>query len=59
MDKRATENYKFFSHTACEFYPCHEMPSGEELNCLFCYCPLYCLGDSCGGDEFAGTPFRA
>ncbi len=50
MDKRATENYKFFSHTACEFYPCHEMPTGEELNCLFCFCPLYCLGPDCGGN---------
>mgnify|MGYP000338004022 CR=1 FL=1 len=32
-----TERYKFFSHTACEFYPCHDMPEGE-LNCLFCFC---------------------
>ena len=21
----------------------------ELFNCLFCYCPLYCLGDQCGG----------
>lgn len=49
MDKRTTENYKFFSHTACEFYPCHDMPADEELNCLFCFCPLYCLGPDCGG----------
>lgn len=45
-----SEHYKFFSHTACEFYPCHEMPEGEELNCLFCFCPLYALGPGCGGD---------
>ena len=44
-----TEHYKFFSHTACEFYPCHDMPEGE-LNCLFCFCPLYCLGSECGGN---------
>lgn len=45
----ATERFKFFSHTACEFYPCHDMPEGE-LNCLFCFCPLYCLGSECGGN---------
>ena len=43
------EHYKFFNHAACEFYPCHDMPA-DQLNCLFCYCPLYCLGDSCGGN---------
>ncbi len=41
--------YQFFNHTACEFYPCHDMPA-EELNCLFCFCPLYALGPACGGN---------
>ena len=45
----AEPGYRFFSNTACEFYPCHDM-GGEPLNCLFCYCPLYCLGDACGGN---------
>lgn len=44
-----SEHYKFFNHTACEFYPCHDMKP-EELNCLFCFCPLYCLGEACGGN---------
>lgn len=44
------ENYKFFQNTDCEYFPCHEMKDGEKLNCLFCYCPLYALGDKCGGD---------
>lgn len=44
-----TERFKFFSHTSCEFYPCHDMPEGE-INCLFCFCPLYCLGSECGGN---------
>ncbi len=39
--------YRFFVNKDCEYYPCHE--SVEELNCLFCYCPLYgreyCPGD--------------
>ncbi len=48
-DRPATQHYKFFNHTACEFYPCHDMPA-EQLNCLFCFCPLYCLGSTCGGN---------
>lgn len=43
-------NYKFFCNHDCEYYPCHKMPDGEELNCLFCYCPLYALGKDCGGN---------
>ncbi len=30
---------KFFANKECEFYPCHTCR--EEINCLFCYCPLY------------------
>ena len=41
--------YKFFSNRECEYFPCHEGVSGG-FNCLFCYCPLYALGDKCGGD---------
>lgn len=44
-----TERYKFFSHKECEFFPCHKGVEGD-FNCLFCYCPLYALGDNCGGD---------
>lgn len=41
-------SHKFFENKECEFYPCHA--GVEELNCLFCFCPLYALGDSCGGN---------
>lgn len=44
-----TEHYKFFQHADCEFFPCHEVKRQEEFNCLFCYCPLYALGEDCGG----------
>lgn len=44
------ENYKFFSHKNCEFFPCHSGADAEEFNCLFCYCPLYVLGRECGGN---------
>jgi len=31
--------FKGFTNTACEFYPCHKGVR-REFNCLFCYCPL-------------------
>ena len=45
-----SKNYSFFSHKECEFFPCHEGVAPEEFNCLFCYCPLYALGEQCGGN---------
>lgn len=45
-----TENYKFTQHRECEFFPCHATEHPETFNCLFCYCPLYALGDRCGGN---------
>ena len=50
FDKKPSEcNYSFVQHTKCEFFPCHATSHPEDFNCLFCYCPLYCLGDKCGG----------
>ena len=42
-------NYDFFQNTACEYFPCHKCADSENFSCLFCYCPLYALGDRCGG----------
>ncbi|MCH5263609.1 MAG: cysteine-rich small domain-containing protein [Lachnospiraceae bacterium] len=41
---------KYFSNQACQYYPCHKVEDAEEFNCLFCYCPLYVLGERCGGN---------
>ena len=46
----STENYKFFQHRECEFFPCHKVKDEETFNCLFCYCPLFALGEKCGGN---------
>lgn len=43
------KNYAFFQHRDCEFFPCHEGIKEEDFNCLFCWCPLYALGENCGG----------
>ena len=43
------EHYKFFQNRKCEFFPCHKGINDADFSCLFCYCPLYALGDRCGG----------
>ena len=42
-------NCKYFVNTDCEYFPCHTGIPKDSFNCLFCYCPLYPLGDKCGG----------
>ena len=44
------KKYSFFSHKECEYFPCHKTEDPENFNCLFCYCPLYALGERCGGN---------
>ena len=43
-------NYEFFQNKECEYFPCHKCENPENFSCLFCYCPLYTLGDKCGGN---------
>ena len=52
------QSCSFFSNKECEYFPCHSGIDEEDFNCLFCFCPLYALGDQCGGDftyTFKGT----
>lgn len=42
-------NSSFFENKDCEYFPCHKYDGGG-FNCLFCYCPLYSMGDKCGGN---------
>ena len=44
------EKYKFMQNRNCEYFPCHKGIPEQEFNCLFCYCPLYALGENCGGN---------
>ena len=39
----------YFKNSECEYFPCHKT-EGEYFNCMFCHCPLYALGDQCGGN---------
>ncbi|MBS4535812.1 cysteine-rich small domain-containing protein [Clostridium sp. D2Q-14] len=45
-----SENFKFFQHKTCEYFPCHDVKDTSNFNCLFCYCPLYALKEDCGGN---------
>lgn len=42
-------HYDFFQNRECEYFPCHKGADPETFSCLFCFCPLYALGDECGG----------
>ena len=44
------QNERFFANRACAYYPCHAGANPNDFNCLFCYCPLYALGEGCGGN---------
>ncbi len=49
-------SHRFFANTECRYYPCHT--GLEELNCLFCYCPLYrnpeCPGNPVFSEDGSG-----
>ncbi|MBQ3529295.1 MAG: cysteine-rich small domain-containing protein [Oscillospiraceae bacterium] len=40
----------FYQNRECEYFPCHKSANADRFSCLFCYCPLYTLGDRCGGN---------
>lgn len=42
------QSYRFFENKDCRYYPCHK--DIAELNCLFCYCPLYAM-EHCPGNH--------
>lgn len=42
-------SYRFYTNKACDYFPCHKGIDEEDFNCMFCYCPLYLLGERCGG----------
>ena len=44
------KHFSYFQNKECEYFPCHKGMKQEDFNCLFCYCPLYALGETCGGE---------
>ena len=49
MEYWENKHYAYFQNRECEYFPCHKHADQENFSCLFCYCPLYALGDRCGG----------
>ena len=49
LDQAIPNSSSFFRNVDCAYFPCHEGVEEGSFNCLFCYCPLYALGPSCGG----------
>jgi len=43
-------SHKFFGNRECRYFPCHETKNKNSFNCIFCFCPLYFLGEGCGGN---------
>ena len=48
------DSSRYFSNRACKYYPCHK--DADELNCLFCYCPLYSIKNCPGNPRFIEKP---
>ena len=42
-------HYDFFQNRECEYFPSHPGADEKTFSCIFCYCPLYALGENCGG----------
>ena len=49
-EEKKKNSFRFFCNKECEYFPCHETNDPDNFNCLFCYCPLYALGEKCGGN---------
>ena len=49
VSKKYTSGHMLFTNQDCEYFPCHEIEQPDDFNCLFCFCPLYPLGENCGG----------
>ena len=53
-------NHRFFNNHDCKYFPCHKAEApANRFNCLFCYCPLYAMGDKCSGNfSFSGNGIK-
>ena len=47
-------SHAFFANTACRYYPCHK--GLDEINCLFCFCPLHSMAHCPGDPAYIDTP---
>jgi len=50
FEENMENSYKYFENRDCRYYPCHK--GIDEINCLFCYCPLYTMKDCPGNPKY-------
>ena len=50
LEEMKPAHYRHVQNRNCEYFPCHKTKDDKDFNCLFCYCPLYALGEQCGGN---------
>ena len=50
-------SYRYFENRACKYYPCLEVEN-DEMNCLFCFCPLYEREHCQGNPEYINSKGR-
>ena len=50
-----SQEYSYFSHKKCEYFPCHKGADPENFNCLFCYCPMNPYEDCPGNPVYRET----
>ena len=43
-------DHSYFANRECPYFPCHANADPDCFNCLFCFCPLYSMGEDCGGN---------
>ncbi|MCR5507915.1 MAG: cysteine-rich small domain-containing protein [Lachnospiraceae bacterium] len=50
MTEKKDQAHRYFENRECKYYPCHK--GLDDINCLFCYCPLYFMRDCPGKPVF-------
>lgn len=50
MKEKVEEGYSFHQNRSCKYFPCHSGVNESDFSCMFCYCPLYALGEKCSGN---------
>lgn len=44
---------RYFENRNCDYYPCHD--GIDEMNCIFCFCPMYHMKDCPGNPSYIQT----
>lgn len=45
-------SFRFFNNKDCKYMPCHHDIDAENINCMFCYCPMNQYDDCLGNPRY-------